>query len=61
MPIRKIDPLNISKTQWPRGIDVGDTALARDHSVKRDKWADGRILKKTSPVSFKIDMGSGIQ
>jgi transposase InsO family protein len=41
-------------------FDVGDTVLARDYSVRGDKWMEGTICKKTGPVSYKVDVVNGL-
>ncbi|KAI5645049.1 hypothetical protein NE865_03023 [Phthorimaea operculella] len=45
----------------PRSLSVGDTVLARDYTAKGGKWSEGTVAKKTGPVSYKVDMGQGLE
>lgn len=45
----------------PRVINVGDSVLTRDYSARNDKWAAGTVVKKTGPVSYKVNVGDGVQ
>lgn len=45
----------------PRDVRVGDAVLARDYSTKGNKWAEGEVTQKTGPVSFKINVGNGLE
>ena len=44
-----------------RDFEVGDEVLARDYSVRGEKWAVGIVSKKTGPVSYNVDVGNGTQ
>ncbi|KAL4714637.1 hypothetical protein ACJJTC_004627 [Scirpophaga incertulas] len=39
----------------------GDLVLARDYSARSDKWSVGTVSQRTGPVSYRVDMGNGIQ
>lgn len=41
----------------PRDLAVGDRVLTRDYTAAGDKWAEGVIVKKTGPLSYKVDVG----
>ncbi|CAH2068762.1 unnamed protein product, partial [Iphiclides podalirius] len=43
-----------------REFRVGD-AVARDYRTKGSKWAEAIIVKKTGPVSYKVDLGNGVE
>ncbi|XP_049881979.1 uncharacterized protein K02A2.6-like [Pectinophora gossypiella] len=45
----------------PRSFTVGDTVLARDYTTKGDKWAEGRVVKVTGPVSYRVSLGNGVE
>jgi len=38
-------------------LDVGDSVFTRNFS-KGDKWLPGRIVERTRPVSFKVELES---
>ena len=41
-------------------MDVGDSVFTRNFS-KGDKWLPGRIVERTGPVSFKVELeGEGL-
>ncbi|CAH0715279.1 unnamed protein product, partial [Brenthis ino] len=40
---------------------LGDTVLTRDYTTKGEKWSEGTVTKKTGPVSFKVDVGGGVE
>jgi len=43
-----------------RCLDVGDSVFTRNFS-KGDKWLPGRIVERTGPVSFKVELeGEGL-
>lgn len=42
-------------------IRVGEPVLARDYSVNSQKWSTGTVSKTTGPVSYRIDMGNGVE
>ncbi|KAJ0172395.1 hypothetical protein K1T71_001098 [Dendrolimus kikuchii] len=44
-----------------RSLNPGDDILARDYTAKGNKWAVGRVVKKTGPVSYKVDVGRGVE
>ncbi|CAG4953647.1 unnamed protein product [Colias eurytheme] len=44
-----------------REFSVGDAVLARDYRSKEDKWVEGTVSKKTGPVSYKVELGNGIE
>jgi hypothetical protein len=44
-----------------RQFEVGDAVLARDYSVKGDKWAEATVIKKTGPVSYKVGLAEGVE
>ena len=53
----------IKQAESTGGIDkdlqVGDTVWARDYSINSNKWAEGRIIAETGPVSYRVDVGKG--
>ncbi|CAH2074998.1 unnamed protein product, partial [Iphiclides podalirius] len=44
-----------------REFRVGDAVLARDYRTKGSKWAEAIVVKKTGPVSYKVDLGNGVE
>jgi hypothetical protein len=44
-----------------RRFRTGDAVLARDYSVKGAKWAEGKVVKETGPVSYRVDVGNGVE
>nr|XP_034831574.1 uncharacterized protein K02A2.6-like [Maniola hyperantus] len=44
-----------------RQVDIGDTVMARDYSSKGNKWTEGVVVSQTGPVSYKVDIGKGIE
>ncbi|CAH0721443.1 unnamed protein product, partial [Brenthis ino] len=44
-----------------RELQLGDTVLTRDYTTKGEKWSEGTVTKKTGPVSFKVDVGGGVE
>ncbi|XP_063545757.1 uncharacterized protein LOC134753749 [Cydia strobilella] len=45
----------------PRSVNVGDVVFARDYTLRGEKWSEGRVKAQTGPVSYKVDMGQGIE
>ncbi|CAH2063139.1 unnamed protein product, partial [Iphiclides podalirius] len=44
-----------------REFRVGDAILARDYRTKGSEWAETIVVKKTGPVSYKVDLGNGVE
>ncbi|XP_045775110.1 uncharacterized protein K02A2.6-like [Maniola jurtina] len=44
-----------------RQVGIGDTVMARDYSSKGNKWTEGVVVSQTGPVSYKVDMGNGVE
>ncbi|CAH2067416.1 unnamed protein product, partial [Iphiclides podalirius] len=44
-----------------REFRVGDAVLTRDYRTKGSKWAEAIVVKKTGPVSYKVDLGNGVE
>ena len=44
-----------------RNFDVGDSVLARDYTARGDKWTKATVVKKTGPVSYKVNVGNGVE
>ncbi|XP_013171405.1 PREDICTED: uncharacterized protein K02A2.6-like [Papilio xuthus] len=44
-----------------REFSVGEAVLARDYSTKGNKWAEATVVKRTGPVSYKVDVGNGVE
>ncbi|CAK1595307.1 unnamed protein product [Parnassius mnemosyne] len=44
-----------------RNIAIGDRVLTRNYTPKGGKWREGKIVKKTGPVSYRVSMGDGIE
>lgn len=42
-------------------IPVGETVLARDYTSSPSKWSTGIVSKTSGPVSYRIDMGNGVE
>ncbi|XP_045779574.1 uncharacterized protein K02A2.6-like [Maniola jurtina] len=49
------------KGGMPRQVGIGDTVMARDYSSKGNKWTEGVVVSQTGPVSYKVDMGKGVE
>lgn len=43
----------------PRSMQPGDVVLARDYTSKGGRWSEGRLIEKTGPVSYTVEMGDG--
>ncbi|XP_041962465.1 uncharacterized protein K02A2.6-like [Alosa sapidissima] len=41
-----------------RQFDVGEPVLVRDYRKGEEKWAQGVVIEKTGPVSYKVNVGS---
>ncbi|CAM4732504.1 unnamed protein product [Leuciscus chuanchicus] len=41
-----------------RQFDVGEPVLVRDYRKGEEKWAQGVVMEKTGPVSYKVNVGS---
>lgn len=44
-----------------RHFEVGDKVLARDYTVRGEKWAEGKVAKVTGPVSYLVAVGNGVE
>lgn len=44
-----------------RPLQLGDTVMTRDYSVRGGKWAEGKLVQQTGPVSYRVDMGRGVE
>ncbi|CAL9690514.1 unnamed protein product [Knipowitschia caucasica] len=42
-------------TDTARSFDVGQPVLARDY--RKDKWTPGKILTRSGPLTYKVDVG----
>ncbi|KAJ8704207.1 hypothetical protein PYW08_012931 [Mythimna loreyi] len=42
-------------------LRLGEPVLARDYSTHSNKWSTGTMSKSTGPVSYRIDMGNGVE
>uniref|UniRef100_A0A2A4JM87 RNA-directed DNA polymerase n=1 Tax=Heliothis virescens TaxID=7102 RepID=A0A2A4JM87_HELVI len=42
-------------------IRVGEPVLARDYTSTPNKWSTGTVSKSSGPVSYRIDMGNGVE
>ncbi|KAJ8736323.1 hypothetical protein PYW08_006979 [Mythimna loreyi] len=42
-------------------LRIGDPVLTRDYSTHSNKWSTGTVSKSTGPVSYRIDMGNGVE
>lgn len=42
-------------------IRVGEPVLARDYTSNSNKWSTGTVSKSTGLVSYRIDMGNGVE
>lgn len=43
----------------PRVLAPADVVLTRDYTARGDKWISGKIVERTGPVSYKVDVGRG--
>lgn len=44
-----------------RDIGPGDSVLVRGYSNKAQKWVEGNVVDKTGPVSYRVNVGDGVQ
>lgn len=44
----------------PSNLIPGETILARNYG-KGNKWSQGKVVKQTGPLSYKLDMGRGVE
>ncbi|KAL0880304.1 hypothetical protein ABMA27_002756 [Loxostege sticticalis] len=51
---------NAGGTPGPQ-LQVGEPVLARDYSSRSEKWSLGTITKITGPVSYRVDIGDGVE
>ncbi|CAB3244064.1 unnamed protein product [Arctia plantaginis] len=42
-------------------ILLGEPVLARDYSVGKNKWSTGTVTEQTGPVSYRVNMGNGVE
>lgn len=53
-----------ARQQWrqrharARQFDVGEPVLVHDYRKGEEKWAQGVIMEKTGPVSYKVKVGA---
>ncbi|KAL0882706.1 hypothetical protein ABMA27_001129 [Loxostege sticticalis] len=51
---------NAGGTPGPQ-LQVGEPVLARDYSSRSEKWSLGTVTKVTGPVSYRVDIGDGVE
>ncbi|CAB3238863.1 unnamed protein product [Arctia plantaginis] len=51
---------NAGGTPQP-SILLGEPVLARDYSVGKNKWSTGTVTEQTGPVSYRVNMGNGVE
>ncbi|CAB3249944.1 unnamed protein product [Arctia plantaginis] len=51
---------NAGGTPQP-SILLGEPVLARDYSVGKNKWSNGTVTEQTGPVSYRVNMGNGVE
>lgn len=44
-----------------RQFRVGDSVMTRDYTARGDKWAEGKVTKVTGPISYRVDVGKGVE
>lgn len=60
--VRDVQERRIARTTGTdRQFQVGDAVLARDYTARGGKWAEGKVVKVTGPVSYKVEVGHGAE